>query len=232
MNVTKSIPSSLPQQEQQDASSYALQSSLQGRQRIISPELLLQAYRQGFFAMAVDPGRIEWFSPIQRGILLLEEFHIPHGLRRSLKAKKWKATVNKAFLEVILGCADRKETWIDKTIFASFFHLHKLGHAHSIEVWQDGELAGGLYGVSIGGVFFGESMFHRKTDGSKIALKVLVDTLRHNGFLLLDAQWTTPHLEQFGIKQIPRSDYLHLLENALNAPARFPQNGPLPVVVS
>ena len=197
--------------------------------KIIDPTLLLEAYRQGFFPMATRPSCIEWFSPENRGILLLDEFHIPHGLRRALKTPLWHITVDTAFSAVISACAQRKETWIDKTISASYQHLYDLGHAHSLEVWLDGELVGGLYGVAIGGVFFGESMFHRRTNASKIALKVLVDALKAGGFILLDTQWSTQHLEQFGVREIPRSVYIPLLENALDIPSRFPAKGELPV---
>ncbi len=175
--------------------------------------------------MAVEPGHIEWFSPKYRGILPLNEFHIPHGLRRSLKTQPWHATIDMAFRDVMVACSKREETWIDDIILATYCHLHNLGHAHSLEIWCNEELAGGLYGVAIGGVFFGESMFHRKTDGSKVALKALVDTLNAGGFLLLDTQWISPHLEQFGVREIPRSAYIHLLENALNISAHFPKKG-------
>lgn len=196
--------------------------------KIITPELLLEAYRHGFFPMAVEPGHIEWFSPEHRGILLLNEFHIPHGLRRSLKTQKWRVTVDTVFPEVISACAKRKETWIDEIILATYCHLFDLGHAHSLEIWLDDELTGGLYGVTIGGVFFGESMFYERTNASKVALKVLVDLLNAGGFLLLDTQWTTPHLEQFGIRAVSRSTYISLLQNALKVSARFPQKGEIP----
>ncbi|PWU07519.1 MAG: leucyl/phenylalanyl-tRNA--protein transferase [Verrucomicrobia bacterium] len=195
----------------------------------MTPDFLLQAYRRGFFPMAVKPGHIEWFSPSSRGILFPNEFHIPHGLRRCLKAQKWRATVDTAFPEVILACSKREETWIDDIIFHTYCHLFSSGHAHSLEIWLDSELAGGLYGVAVGGVFFGESMFHKRSNGSKVALKVLVDLLKAGGFLLLDTQWTTPHLEQFGIRAVPRAVYLSLLKNALNVSAQFPQKGEIPV---
>lgn len=197
--------------------------------RIIAPEFLLAAYRQGLFPMAVEPGRIEWFSPTQRGILPLDAFHIPHGLRRSLKTSHWNATIDMAFSDVISACARRAETWIDEMISASYRHLHDLGYAHSLEIWLDNKLAGGLYGVVIGGAFFGESMFHQQRDGSKVALKVLVDILIHSGFCLLDTQWVTPHLEQFGVRAVPHTTYLALLESALRVPAQFPAKGEFPI---
>ncbi len=179
--------------------------------------------------MAVEPGHIEWFSPELRGILLLNEFHVPHGLRRSLKAQKWRATIDTVFPEVISACAKREETWIDDIILATYCRLFDLGHAHSLEIWLDDELAGGLYGVTIGGVFFGESMFSARPNSSKVALKVLVDLLKAGGFLLLDTQWATPHLEQFGIRAVPRSAYISFLKNALNISAQFPLRGQIPM---
>jgi len=187
----------------------------------LTPELLLAAYAEGWFPMAVQPGEIRWFSPDPRGVLPLEEFHVPHGLRRSLRAGRYVIRVNTAFEEVMAGCAARAETWIDRTILEAYGALHRMGYAHSMEAWDGEGLAGGLYGVAIGGAFFGESMFHRRTDASKVALHALVERLRERGFGLLDLQWTTPHLEQFGARSIRRAVYLRRLRRALAAPARF-----------
>ena len=164
--------------------------------------------------MAVD-GEVRLFSPNPRGIIPLDEFRIPHGTRKTLKDPAWELKLNTAFREVMLGCAERDETWIDEGIFQSYTALHDLGHAHSIEIWRDGSLAGGLYGVQIGGVFFGESMFHRVPGASKVAICRLVEMMRAGGFLLLDTQWVTSHLEKFGAKEIARSEYLDLLNAAL-----------------
>ena len=185
---------------------------------MIPPELLLDFYRKGIFPMAVD-GEMRLFSPNPRGIIPLDEFRIPHGTRKTLKDPAWQLKLNTAFHDVILGCDERDETWIDEGIFQSYTALHDLGHAHSIEIWRDGLLAGGLYGVQIGGVFFGESMFHRVPGASKVAICRLVEMMRAGGFLLLDTQWVTSHLEKFGAKEIARSEYLDLLDAALETNA-------------
>ncbi len=185
---------------------------------MIPPELLLDFYRKGIFPMAVD-GEMRLFSPNPRGIIPLDGFRIPHGTRKTLKDPAWELKLNTAFREVMLGCAERDETWIDEGIFQSYTALHDLGHAHSIEIWRDGCLAGGLYGVQIGGVFFGESMFHRVPGASKVAICRLVEMMRAGGFLLLDTQWVTSHLEKFGAKEIARSEYLDLLDAALKTNA-------------
>jgi leucyl/phenylalanyl-tRNA--protein transferase len=195
----------------------------------IPTDLLLEAYRQGAFPMAMTPGDIRWFSPQLRGILPLEGFHIPHGTRRAVADPRWEVRIDTVFREVMQACAERKDTWIDDVILESYGQLHEMGHAHSVEIWRDGALAGGLYGVSIGGVFFGESMFHRVTNASKVALVWLVRILRAGGFRLLDTQWTTPHLAQFGAIEVPRPLYLRRLRVALDTPATFqwplPANG-------
>jgi leucyl/phenylalanyl-tRNA---protein transferase len=188
---------------------------------MIDPELLLQGYRLGVFPMAMEDNAIEWFSPNPRAILPLEEFHVPHALRRVLRKKAFEITINKAFLEVIDGCAKRKDTWINREIIESYTRLHELGHAHSVEAWTEGKLGGGLYGVAVGGAFFGESMFHRVTDASKIALVALVEHLRARKFALLDTQWLTPHLQQFGGIEISRNHYLRLLQRAIELPRKF-----------
>ena len=175
--------------------------------------------------MAVDKsGRIGWFSPDPRAIIPLDErFHVPHGLRRALKKCPFEITFDRAFkAAVMVECGKREEgTWISRQIIESYCRLHKLGHAHSVEVRQKDELVGGLYGVQIGGAFFGESMYHRVTDASKVALVTLVERLRQRGFVLLDTQWQTPHLKQFGTREIPRADYLRILQHAITIPCKF-----------
>ncbi len=188
---------------------------------MIDPDLLLDAYRLGVFPMAMEDGEIRWFSPDPRTILPLDAFHIPHGLKRERRAQKIEIRIDTAFDEVIRACAERADTWINGEIIESYVHLHELGWAHSVEAWSPNELVGGLYGVAIGGAFFGESMFHRVTGASKIALWALVEHLRAQRFALLDTQWLTPHLEQFGAKEISRALYLHLLGAAVDLPRRF-----------
>jgi leucyl/phenylalanyl-tRNA--protein transferase len=165
--------------------------------------------------MAED-GEIVWVSPKMRGIIPLDErFHISRGLRKALKKNPFEIRFNSAFREVMQGCADRSETWIDPVILESYCALHELGHAHSVECWDADGLQGGLYGVSIGRAFFGESMFSRKTDASKIAIVALVERLRERGFSLLDTQWLTAHLRTFGGIGVPREEYLRLLGNSV-----------------
>lgn len=192
---------------------------------MLEPDLLLDAYRRGIFPMAInDRGTIGWFAPDPRAIIPLDDrFHIPHGLRRTLKKQPFTVTFNRDFPAVIRECAVRHEgTWISPQIKKSYSRLHKIGRAHSIEVWRGDELAGGLYGVQIGGAFFGESMFHRVADGSKVALVTLVERLRERGFVLLDTQWQTPHLRQFGTYEIPRAEYLRILQRAVTFDCQFP----------
>jgi len=188
---------------------------------MIAPELLLQGYRLGVFPMAMEDDSIEWFSPDPRAILPLEDFHVPHVLRRLLRRRVFKTTIDKAFSEVIAACAEREDTWINPEIIESYTRLHELGNAHSVEVWKEGRLAGGLYGVAVGGAFFGESMFHSVTDASKIALVALVEHLRARKFVLLDTQWLTPHLQQFGGIEISRNHYLRVLRSAVELPRKF-----------
>ena len=188
---------------------------------MIEPELLLQGYRLGVFPMAMEDSTIEWFSPDPRAILPLEDFHLPHALRRLLRKKVFEIKINNHFSEVIEACAKREDTWINREIIESYTQMHELGYAHSVETWANDTLAGGLYGVAIGGAFFGESMFHRVTDASKIALVVLVEHLRARKFALLDTQWLTPHLEQFGGIEISRYHYLRLLRTAVELPRKF-----------
>jgi leucyl/phenylalanyl-tRNA---protein transferase len=188
---------------------------------MIEPELLLEGYRLGIFPMAMDNGEIEWFSPDPRAILPLGDFHIPHALQRTLRKKVFEIRIDTSFAEVMQSCAKREDTWINREIIESYKHLHELGHAHSVEAWAENKLAGGLYGVSLGGAFFGESMFHRETNASKVALVALVEHLRARKFLLLDTQWLTPHLQQFGAIEISRAHYMHLLARAVQSPRTF-----------
>ncbi len=191
---------------------------------MIPPEMLLDFYRRGVFPMAVG-GEVRLFSPDPRGILPIEGFHVPHGTRAALRDPAWEVRIDTCFEEVVRGCAGREETWIDGTILRSCVELHAMGYAHSVEVWRGGELVGGLYGIAIGGAFFGESMFHRVPGASKVALCRLNDLLLEGGFLLHDTQWVTPHLAGFGGVEIPRADYLELLERALEAEVRGPLAG-------
>ena len=188
---------------------------------MIAPDLLLQAYSQGAFPMGMPDGSIAWFSPDPRAIIPLEEFHVPHGLRRALRKRPFEIRLDAEFETVMRKCAAREETWINEEIVASYVRLHELGFAHSVEAWSEGVLRGGLYGVAIGGAFFGESMFHEATDASKIALHALVERLKARGFTLLDTQWTTPHLLQFGAQEIPLRQYRRLLSRSLRQDCRF-----------
>jgi leucyl/phenylalanyl-tRNA--protein transferase len=190
---------------------------------MIRPELLIAAYSSGWFPMAVEPGEIRWYSPDPRGVIPLGAFHLPARLARVIRRGVFDIAVDRAFESVIRACAesDRKDddpgTWIDDEILESYVELHRLGLAHSVESWRDGRLVGGLYGVALGGAFFGESMFHVETNASKAALAALVERLLARGFLLLDIQWVTPHLEQFGAIEVPRAHYLEQLAEALSA---------------
>ncbi|WP_291983124.1 leucyl/phenylalanyl-tRNA--protein transferase [Luteitalea sp.] len=188
----------------------------------IDPDLLLRAYSLGWFPMGTGRrGRIEWFSPDPRGIIPLDTFHAPSRLARVVRQSKFDLRIDTAFESVMRACAERDETWITDDIVAAYVSLHRLGCAHSVETWQGGVLVGGLYGVSLGGAFFGESMFHTATDASKVALVALVERLRARGFVLLDTQWVTPHLQQFGATEIRRSAYLDRLAAALPLECRF-----------
>jgi leucyl/phenylalanyl-tRNA---protein transferase len=191
---------------------------------MIEPDLLLQGYRLGVFPMAMEDDSIGWFSPDPRAILPLEDFHVPHALRRVVRRKFFEIKIDNAFSDVVEACAKRENTWINREIIESYKRLHGLGYAHSIEAWREGKLAGGLYGVAVGGAFFGESMFHRVTDASKIALVALVQHLRSRKFVLLDTQWLTPHLQQFGGSEISRSHYLRLLRSAVELPRKFSED--------
>lgn len=187
----------------------------------LSPDQVLYAYRNGLFPMAVDEDRIGWFSPDPRGIIPLDAFHLPRRLARVIRGGSFDVRINESFDTVIRACAAHPDTWISAEILSAYTELHRLGYAHSVEAWTGGRLGGGLYGVSLGGVFFGESMFHRVTDASKVALAALVERLRAQGYGLLDTQWLTGHLSQFGAVEIPRREYLHLLRDSLALDCRF-----------
>jgi leucyl/phenylalanyl-tRNA--protein transferase len=172
--------------------------------------------------MALEDGSIGWFSPDPRGVLPLDRFHVPARLARVVRQGAFAISSDREFEAVIRACADRPEgSWISESIVQSYLALHRLGIAHSIEAWHSSELAGGLYGVHLGGAFFGESMFHRVTDASKVALVALVDRLTRRGFTLLDVQWVTPHLERFGAIEVPRTEYRRLLRRALAREAEW-----------
>ncbi len=190
----------------------------------LTPEMLLNAYGNGVFPMAVNKrGDIRWFEPDPRAVIPLDErFHIPHGLKRTLKRKVFQTTIDQEFEAVMRACSTAHgETWISKEIIRAYTELHSLGLAHSVEVRSEDKLVGGLYGVHLRGAFFGESMFHHETDASKVALVHLVERLRAGGFTLLDTQWTTPHLLQFGTHEIPKAEYLALLDRALERDCAF-----------
>ena len=200
---------------------------MHGRPKL-TPEILLRAYAEGLFPMAERRGdpTLYWVSPEKRGIIPLDSFHVPHRLARTARSGSFTVTADLAFVEVMMACAapgpDRPETWINDEILRLYTALHAGGHGHSIECWQDGELAGGLYGVRLGAAFFGESMFSRRRDASKVALVHLVEGLRRGGFVLLDTQFVTGHLAQFGAIEIPRTQYLAKLADALNREALWP----------
>ncbi len=189
----------------------------------LTPRLLLTAYASGVFPMAesADSDEILWFNPEKRGVMPLGGLHISRSLRKAMRARRFKVTANQCFSDVMAACADREETWINPEITALYTELHEVGHAHSVEVWQGGELAGGLYGVSLGAAFFGESMFSRQSNGSKIALIGLMARLNLGGFKLLDMQFITPHLARLGGVEIARKDYQAQLEIALTQKADF-----------
>jgi leucyl/phenylalanyl-tRNA--protein transferase len=193
----------------------------------LTPELLLRTYAAGIFPMAesADDPTVFWVEPEMRGILPLDRFHVSKRLQRTLRHSPFEVRIDSAFDTVVATCAepapDRPSTWINDQIRDLYSGLHRLGHAHSVECWRDGELVGGLYGVSLGGAFFGESMFSRERDASKIALCHLVARLRRAGFRLLDTQFQTEHLAQFGGVEVPRETYQGLLEDALKIQCSF-----------
>lgn len=194
----------------------------------LTPDLLLRAYAIGVFPMAEtrDSEEVHWIEPRLRGILPLDGLHVPRSLRKRLRRDEFTLTCDQAFSEVIAACAEpspqRQETWINPVIERLYAGLFERGFAHSMECWQDGKLVGGLYGVSLGAAFFGESMFSRVSDASKVALVHLVLRLRKGGYRLLDTQFETPHLARFGVVEVPREDYRDMLSDAVSQPARFP----------
>jgi leucyl/phenylalanyl-tRNA--protein transferase len=196
-----------------------------GRGPDITPQVLLKAYAVGIFPMAesAEDTGLHWIEPELRGILPIETFHVPKRLARTVKADKFQIRVDSDFEAVIAACAapakGRRKTWINTRICRLYTELHDLGHCHSIETWADGKLVGGLYGLKLGAAFFGESMFSRATDASKVALVHLVARLKAGGYRLLDTQFITEHLTQFGAIEIPRAKYQVLLEGALHEPS-------------
>ena len=200
----------------------------------ITSELLLKAYAIGVFPMAEarDDPRLHWIEPEARGILPLETFHVPKRLARTVRNGGFECRVDHDFAAVIRACAEetveRPSTWINQPIEDLYIQLHRKGHAHSVETWRDGALVGGLYGVSLGAAFFGESMFSRERDASKVALVHLVERLRAGGYRLLDTQFVTAHLARFGTIEVPRGDYRRLLAEAVSRPASFRPGEPAP----
>ncbi|MBB3453583.1 leucyl/phenylalanyl-tRNA--protein transferase [Rhizobium sp. BK313] len=195
-----------------------------GRNPGITPEILLRAYSIGLFPMAesADDPEIFWVEPELRGVLPLDTFHVSKSLAKTIRRKPFDIRFNTDFDAVIAACAEqtngRPSTWINKTIRSLYSTLNHIGHAHSVEAWEDGKLVGGLYGVSLGSAFFGESMFSRRTDASKICLVCLVERLRQRGFTLLDTQFTTEHLRTFGAIDVPKDEYAKMLEKAMESP--------------
>ena len=194
----------------------------------LTPDLLLRAYASGIFPMAQTRygKEVFWVDPKQRGILPIDKFHVPRRLRRTVRKGQFDITCNLDFPKVVAMCAEstkgRTDTWINPEIEAAMNELNKLGFAHSVECRSAGKLVGGLYGISLGSVFFGESMFSRVTNASKVALVHLVSRLKFGGFRLLDMQFMTTHLSQFGGVEVPSTDYLEFLSKALKSPAIFP----------
>ncbi len=189
----------------------------------ITAETLLQAYASGVFPMAEsrEDDALFWVDPHFRGIFELDNFHISRSLARRIRQQPFQIRTDTAFMAVVDGCADRTETWINAQLLTLYEQLHLMGFAHSLEVWEDDELVGGVYGLAIGGAFFGESMFSRRTDASKIALAYLVDRLRLGGFSLFDTQFITPHLASLGAVEIPRDGYRAKLKTALGQAGNF-----------
>jgi leucyl/phenylalanyl-tRNA--protein transferase len=209
---------------------------------IITPQILLRAYAAGVFPMAesAEDNALYWVEPEFRGILPLEAFHVSHSLSKTIRRRTFEVRVDTAFAEVIGGCAEqtpeRRSTWINSRIRSLYMQLHKMGFCHSVEAWCGGELKGGLYGVRIGAAFFGESMFSRERDASKVALVHLVARLKTGGFQLLDAQFINDHLKQFGAIEVARNSYQRMLDNAIEGDAdftRFTQDGdPVQVIAA
>lgn len=189
----------------------------------LTPSLLLRGYALGIFPMAesADADALFWVDPQLRGVLPLEDFHVPRRLARSFRKTDFEVRINSGFSAVLDGCANRPETWINPQIRRLYLGLHRMGHAHSVEIWRADRLVGGVYGVTIGAAFFGESMFSRERDASKLALIALVARLRAGGYRLLDTQFVTDHLARFGAVEIPRARYQAQLSEAIPRPADF-----------
>ncbi len=203
--------------------------------------LLVSAYSRGIFPMADSrTGRLEWFSPDPRGVIPLDRFHVPRSLARVVRSGRFALRTDTAFEAVMRFCAEarprREETWIDQRLIEAYVELHEMGHAHSLEAWLDGSMVGGLYGVQLGGAFFGESMFSRPdeggTDASRVCLVHLVELVRSRDYRLLDTQFLNEHLVQFGCVEIPRGTYLARLAGALAVEGGWPESGPLPELTS
>lgn len=186
-----------------------------------TPELILRAYASGIFPMGDDDGTIRWYSPDPRCVIELDGFHAGRRLLRTYRKSQFEIRVDSDWEEVIWSCADRANTWINSGIVDAYTKLHELGFAHSVEAYYQGTLVGGLYGVSIGGAFMGESMFHRARDASKVCLVHLVERLKERGYKLLDCQYMNEHLRQFGATMIPAPEYLRRLSECLDLPCRF-----------
>jgi leucyl/phenylalanyl-tRNA--protein transferase len=209
------------------------------RQPEVTPELLLRAYGAGVFPMSESrqSDRLYWLDPALRGVMPIDEgFHAPRRLLRTALSDRFAVTADRDFAAVVRGCAEpapgRLDTWINPEIERLFGALHARGAAHSVETWQDGRLVGGLYGVALGGAFFGESMFSRATDASKVALVHLVARLRLGGFVLLDTQFLTSHLARFGAVEIPKAEYKRRLAEAIEVPARWPRDPPAEAIAA
>ena len=193
----------------------------------LTPDILLRAYAMGIFPMSDgrDDPEIHWIDPRRRGVMPLDGFHISRSLARCLRSGQFRISTDTAFDAVVAACADRDETWISQRIQRLYLQLHRLGFAHSVEVWEGDALVGGVYGVTLGAAFFGESMFSRRTDASKVALAYAVHRLRAGGFRLFDTQFLTPHLASLGAQEIPRAKYQRLLADALAQTAEFDPPG-------
>ena len=183
--------------------------------------MLILAYQRGYFPMAETDGEIYWHSPDPRAIIPLDGVTVSHSLRKTLRKNPFTIRFDTSFYDVIVACSERDETWISEEVIDSYTHLHQMGIAHSVEAWQESELVGGLYGVALGGAFFGESMFARVNDASKVAFVALVEHLRAQGFLLLDSQYLNPHIASLGGIEIPRDEYYRRLKTALRQPVSF-----------
>ncbi len=187
-----------------------------GISRTLTPSAVERAYARGLFPMAApEEGLITWHFPDPRAIIPLDQFHIARRLARTVRSRRFEITFDRAFAEVMVGCAEGRPVWISDEFRVVYGEVHRRRHAHSVEVWREGRLAGGLYGVHLGGAFFAESMFHRVRDASKVALAALVTQLRSRAFVLLEVQYLTDHLQRFGATTVPAASYLRLLRRAL-----------------